>query len=489
MLGKLYKALQNGKSISLKNEKGTIILKGDTTYMINKANSGNLMVIYNPARKSDFSAFDLEIVTINNFEGKQIIEKTNALSYNYEDIKKELIAEINKYGPNKLFNRLIDVEAVIFRKAKVLAALEVLTGETFQTDRKVKQYELTLPNGTKKTQIALFGDDATYFQDNVRLKLKPGIPLRKLIEQQKPDVDELFAFGCLLALWQYKPIYIKVSKQLFERADEQNKEIETYEDQEIFELVGDRFERIEQGLVDVAANNNIKSNFHYIAIIEILARLQRQTNEECWLWVVKGKPNKYIYERAREKKAQVIDTNKIKHLTGETDKQRIKRIKEALLDLPNNKWYITATRGNDWKKIIVCPVQWEIEQNYENGKLTEVYKMILNRKVFRINEQFILHEANTYTRLLSSKIPSRSTAKAAALVTYLRAYNNSENSKRVSYLSLKRAAELIGWKSKYDQRRKAMVKNEVIRYLDYLKETGVIECYKIMKTGQFRIVH
>jgi len=65
MLGKLYKALQNGKSISLKNEKGTIILKGDTTYMINKANSGNLMVIYNPARKSDFSAFDLEIVTIN----------------------------------------------------------------------------------------------------------------------------------------------------------------------------------------------------------------------------------------------------------------------------------------------------------------------------------------------------------------------------------------------------------------------------------------
>jgi hypothetical protein len=486
MLGKLYKDLKNGESVLLKNSAGTVILKkSNVAYLFNSQIEDDYLLVFSNTNNDDFGSLFFDIVKI---KGNYSNLKTKAKPYDYKKIEKELLKEIQKYGINRLFTRLSKIQNIfIYKKAQIFAALEVFTGETFKTDEKVQRFEITKEDGTKFKQIALFDENEASWKGNDVLNVRKydTVPFRRMIDNAKKDLEgELFIFTCILMLWQFRPIYRKVSSVLAEKKYQTHTDIENTDG--IKELVGGEYRNIEEGFMD--QNNNL-DYYSFLVVFDVLEYLYSHSKNNRF-WVLKGKPRKDIYKIARDKDIEIIDTNKLRNLTGHTDKLILKRIKKSLLDLPNAWWYVKSKpdkEGRQWT-IKLRPVRAKTADLKQNDKLLiGVVEMIPEKELFEIKRRFITYEERSFSRLLYAGIPNKSLPHAALLLTYLMNYYNIENNHKVSYISLKVASELIGWKSKYDQRRKTMVKNEVIRYLEWLKKSGHIECYNHMKTGQFRI--
>jgi len=492
----LYKDLKNGQSVLLKSSAGTVILRNNNVaYLFNSQIEDDYLLVFNNTKNDDFGSLFFDIVKI---KGDYSNLKTKAKPYDYKKIEKELLYEIQKFGINKLFIRLSKIQkTIIYKKAQIFAALEVFTGETFKTDEKVQRYEITKKDGTKIKQIALFDENEASWKGNNDLNVRKydTVPFRRMIDRAKKDLEsELFIFTCILMLWQYKPGFIAASRNLIEAVDQSTWSFENVAGIKE-EIKEEDWQVTYEGLVD--DNSRFMPGVSYVALYHILNKVHRQTNKNSF-WVPLGKARKAFYKKAKQEKAEIIDSERIRKLLNINDKQKVKRYKKALLELPETNLYMVEKPDKEgqtyaYKMPIVLKISGE---GIKDDKINADFViLVLNTKLFKIIEgetDYSMVEDNAFLKIVESNIPPKCTKVASRLYNYLLNYNHDyirKNYLKRSYLSVDRAAEMIGWKAHLKQGLKGKTIKEINRYLDYLqKEAGVIEKYELLETGQYSII-
>ncbi len=240
---------------------------------------------------------------------------------------------------------------------------------------------------------------------------------------------------------------------------------------------------------ELDAKQGVITAYDYIAVFDVLARLQRTTGKDRF-WVVKGKASNEVIEKARKKKLVLIETDLIKETTGIKDTDKLKRVKDALSNSPNLFWRVRAKDRNDNPisiKIAVAFASMIIERDLEGVKgIERVTQLRLNDELFTVgDERFVLVEPQSFSQILA--LPLQTVNPAMRLFTHLMAYSNSFNGLRTSLINIEKAAELLGLSSWLAMGQQSRIIATLEDYLDKLKKTGTIECWKRQDNGAYKI--
>jgi len=400
--------------------------------------------------------------------------------YPYEKIEGELRAEILKRGINKIFNqvRLNDLENSIV----IGAIFEAFTGETLKGElgNTVKMV-LTSP-GTPYEKV-FYNPPKEPLTKNLEVRT---VTIREAIEHEKKSIDSLTrGFPEALLFWNEWPAPYKSSQLLFEKADDHNRP-ETWKDLP-FVPSGDQLEIVSE---ELDAKHGTITAYDYIAVFDVLARLQRITGKDRF-WVVKGKASNEVMEKAEKKKLVLIETDRIKELTGIDDTDKLKRVKDALTNTPRLFWKVRAKDRNDNDvsiKIAVAFTSMIIERDLEGVKgIERVTQLRLNDELFTVgDDRFVLVEPQSFSRLLA--LPLQSVNPAARLFTHLMAYSNSFNGSRTAFINIEKAAGLLGIDSWLTTGQPSRTLSTIEDYLDKLKETGSIEDWKKQDNRAYKVI-
>ncbi len=502
MLKKLLKDIEDGENILLESPEVTIIISHGAAWVLTE--KGRFMVT---GPKTD----DAGILTIlsksnsDNSSNAKIIEliRPSCKPYDLETVQKELRAEITKRGINKIYHQL--AKEPIKYIISTAALIENLTGKTIETATgKVEILTLEYQSGriskflnppsefTKKVKAA--AKDGAFFEvqhestDYTTSELKNyssgTITIREAIDLEKSFIDP-YSKGLaeLLLFWSKWPAPYKSSQLLFEKADNHNRP-ETWKDLPI--PFGDQLKILSE---ELDTKQGIITAYDYIAVFDVLARLQRITRKDRF-WVVKGKVSNEVIEKAKKKDLVLIETDRIKELTGIDNTDKLKRVKDALSNTPRLFWRIRAKDRNDKDvsiKIAVAFTSMIIERDLEGVKgIERVTQLRLNDDLFSIkDDRFVLVEPQSYSRLLA--LPLQSVNPAARLFTHLMAYSNSFNGSRTAFIGIEKAAGLLGIDSWLATGQPARALSTIEDYLDKLKETGIIEYWKRQDNGAYKI--
>jgi hypothetical protein len=271
---------------------------------------------------------------------------------------------------------------------------------------------------------------------------------------------------------------------LFEKADDHNRP-ETWKDLP-FVPSGDQLDVLSE---ELDTKHGTITAYDYIAVFDVLARLQRITGKDRF-WVVKGKASNEVMEKAEKKNLVLIETDRIKELTGIADIDKLKRVKDALSNTPRLFWKVRAKDRNDNDvsiKIAVAFTSMIIERDLEGVKgIERVTQLRLNDELFTVgDERFVLVEPQSYSRLLA--LPQKTINPTARLFTHLMAYSNSFNGSRTAFINIEKAAALLGLSSWFEMGQQSRIIATLETYLDKLKETGTIECWKRQDNGSYKI--
>lgn len=477
MIKKLFKDLRSGENILLESKDVVVALSHGAAWIFTENEryvitgpggdeSGILSLLSKGSANDDYSA---------------IVEMIRPLSklYPYEKIEGELKADILKRGINKIFNqvRLNDLENSIV----IGAILETFTGETLKGElgNTVKMV-LTSP-GTPYEKI-FYNPTKDPSTKNMEVR---RVTIREAIEHEKKGIDPLTrGFPEALLFWNEWPAPYKSSQLLFEKADDHNRP-ETWKDLP-FVPSGDQLKILSE---ELDTRQGIITAYDYIAVFDVLARLQRITGKDRF-WVVKGKASNEVMDKAQKKNLVLIETDRIKELTGIDDTDKLKRVKDALANTPRLFWKVRAKDRNDNDvsiKIAVAFTSMIIERDLEGVKgIERVTQLRLNDELFTVgDDRFVLVEPQSFSRLLA--LPLQTVNPAARLFTHLMAYSNSFNGSRTTLINIEKAAELLGLSSWLETRQPARLITALEDYLDKLKETGSIECWKRQDNGAYKI--
>ncbi len=476
MIKKLFKDLRSGENILLESKDVVVALSHGAAWIFTENErcvitvpggdvSGILSLLSKGSANDDYSA---------------IVEMIRPLSklYPYEKIEGELKADILKRGINKIFNqvRLNDLENSIV----IGAILETFTGETLKGElgNTVKMV-LTSP-GTPYEKI-FYNPTKDPSTKNMEVR---RVTIREAIEYEKKGIDPLTrGFPEALLFWNEWPAPYKSSQLLFEKADDHNRP-ETWKDLPV--PFGDQLKILSE---ELDTKQGIITAYDYIAVFDVLARLQRIARKDRF-WVVKGKASNEVIEKAKKKDLVLIETDRIKELTGIDDTDKLKRVKDALSNTPRLFWRIRAKDRDDKDvsiKIAVAFTSMIIERDLEGVKgIERVTQLRLNDDLFSIkDDRFVLVEPQSYSRLLA--LPLQSVNPAARLFTHLMAYSNSFNGSRTAFIGIEKAAGLLGINSWLSMGQQSRVTSTLEDYLDKLKETGIIEHWKRQENGAYKI--
>jgi len=497
----LLKDIENGKDILLEGPQATIIISKGAGWVFTKKQgyivtgskseaSGLLSSLYKDAGKKDAA----EIIRAAAPFCKR---------YSYEVIEKELIANIVKRGISKLFQQIRkqDLSSAI----STAALLEVFTGQKVDTgeDEKVNVAKIVYESGLEHNIIeppkeyinGMSGADNAVFSvenqkgKNISSKLASfavaKMTYREAIDLSKKSIDSLTRGFCeALLFWIEWPSPYKTSQLLFEKADDHNRP-ETWKDLP-FIPYGDNLKVVSE---ELDAKQGVITAYDYIAVFDVLARLQRTTGKDRF-WVVKGKASNEVIEKARKKKLVLIETDLIKETTGIKDTDKLKRVKDALSNSPNLFWRVRAKDRNDNPisiKIAVAFASMIIERDLEGVKgIERVTQLRLNDELFTVgDERFVLVEPQSFSQILA--LPLQTVNPAMRLFTHLMAYSNSFNGLRTSLINIEKAAELLGLSSWLAMGQQSRIIATLEDYLDKLKKTGTIECWKRQDNGAYKI--
>ena len=497
----LLKDIEKGKDILLEGPQATIIIGKGAGWVFTEKQS--YMITGSKSEASDL------LSSLYKDAGKK--DTTEAIRaaapfckpYPYEVIEKELIANIVKRGISKLFQQIRkqDLSSAI----STAALLEVFTGQKVDTgeDEKVNVAKIVYESGLQHNIIGppkeyingMSGADNAVFSvenqkgKNISSKLASfavaKMTYREAIDLSKKSIDSLTRGFCeALLFWIEWPSPYKTSQLLFEKADDHNRP-ETWKDLP-FIPYGDNLNVVSE---ELDAKQGVITAYDYIAVFDVLARLQRTTGKDRF-WVVKGKASNEVIEKARKKKLVLIETDLIKETTGIKDTDKLKRVKDALSNSPNLFWRVRAKDRNDNPisiKIAVAFASMIIERDLEGVKgIERVTQLRLNDELFTVgDERFVLVEPQSFSQILA--LPLQTVNPAMRLFTHLMAYSNSFNGLRTSLINIEKAAELLGLSSWLAMGQQSRIIATLEDYLDKLKKTGTIECWKRQDNGAYKI--
>jgi hypothetical protein len=167
------------------------------------------------------------------------------------------------------------------------------------------------------------------------------VTIREAIEHEKKSIDPLTrGFPEALLFWNEWPNPVRVSQNLFEKIDDNNRP----EERLLAIPVSKKF--APYGIAETSLNSDVVklSTFHKTAVFAVLARLYRMIPSNNF-WVIKGKATKEITSLAEENNAYIIDTETIRQLTNIKNEDQLKAIKAALWDLPFIDLWIRFNEG------------------------------------------------------------------------------------------------------------------------------------------------
>jgi len=501
----LLKDIENGKDILLEGPQATIIISKGAGWVFTKKQgyivtgskseaSGLLSSLYKDAGKKDAA----EIIRAAAPFCKR---------YSYEVIEKELIANIVKRGISKLFQQIRkqDVSSAI----STAALLEVFTGQKVDTgeDGKVNVAKTVYESGLEHNIIeppkeyikGMSGANNAVFSienqkgKNISSKLASfavaKMTYREAIELSKKSIDSLTRGFCeALLFWIEWPSPYKTSQLLLEKADDHNRP-ETWKHLP-FVPYSDNLKVVGE---ELDANHGVITAYDYIAVFDVLARLQRTTGKDRF-WVVKGKASNEVIEKAKKEGLLLIETDRIKEMTGIKDTDKLKRVKDALSNSPNLFWRVRAKDRNDQDVSVTIPVAFatmNIERNLKGNLegvkgIERVTELFLNHRLFAVeSERFVLLEPQSFSQILA--LPLQTVNPAMRLFTHLMAYSNSFNGSRTAFINIEKAAELLGLSSWLAMGQQSRIIATLEDYLDKLKKTGTIECWKRQDNGAYKI--
>ena len=477
MIKKLFKDFRSGKNVLMESQEAAIVLSQGAAWIFTE----NERYMLAGAGSDASSILSLLSKRSDKDDRAGLIDMIRPLSkvYPYEKIEGELRAEILKRGVNKIFNqvRLNDLESSIV----IGAILETFTGEALKGNLADKVKMVLASPGTPY-------EKAFYNPSKEILKENPGVravTVREAIEHEKKSINGLTrGFPEAILIWNEWPAPYKSSQLLFEKADDHNRP-ETWKDLP-FVPSGDQLDILSE---ELDTKHGTITAYDYIAVFDVLARLQRITGKDRF-WVVKGKASNEVIEKAKKKDLVLIETDRIKELTGIDDTDKLKRVKDALSNTPRLFWRIRAKDRDDKDvsiKIAVAFTSMIIERDLEGVKgIERVTQLRLNDDLFSIkDDRFVLVEPQSYSRLLA--LPLQSVNPAARLFTHLMAYSNSFNGSRTAFIGIEKAAGLLGINSWLSMGQQSRVTSTLEDYLDKLKETGIIEHWKRQENGAYKI--
>lgn len=403
-----------------------------------------------------------------------IVEMIRPLSklYPYEKIEGELKADILKRGINKIFNqvRLNDLENSIV----IGAIFEAFTGETLKGElgNTVKMV-LTSPGTPYEKVFYNPPKDASTKNMEVRT-----VTIREAIEHEKKSIDPLTrGFPEALLFWNEWPNPVKVSQNLFEKIDDNNRP----EERLLAIPVSKKF--APYGIAETTLNSDVVklSTFHKTAVFAVLARLYRMIPSNNF-WVIKGKATKEITSLAEENNAYIIDTETIRQLTNIKNEDQLKAIKAALWDLPFIDLWIRFNEGGLLEKF---KSQIVFRQELYLKDHSRILAITLPKSLWG-DDRFVLIEPWAYPSLHA--LPGNKQKPASRLIDFLMTKNSRENGKRTSYISLKVAADCIGYGSRLNARHKNDTINTINEYLNDLCAVGAIEAWELQENGAYKVI-
>ena len=476
MIKKLFKDLRSGENVLMESQEATIVLSQGAAwiftenerYMLAGTESGvsNILSLLSKGPDDDRAG---------------LIDMIRPLSkvYPYEKIEGELRAEILKRGINKIFNqvRLNDLEYSIV----IGAILETFTGEALKGNL-IDKVKMVLASPGTPFEKAFYNPSKEILKENRGVRV---VTVREAIEHEKKIINGLTrGFPEAILFWNEWPAPYKSSQLLFEKADDHNRP-ETWKDLP-FVPSGDQLDVLSE---ELDTKHGTITAYDYIAVFDVLARLQRITGKDRF-WVVKGKASNEVMEKAEKKNLVLIETDRIKELTGIADIDKLKRVKDALSNTPRLFWKVRAKDRNDNDvsiKIAVAFTSMIIERDLEGVKgIERVTQLRLNDELFTVgDERFVLVEPQSYSRLLA--LPQKTINPTARLFTHLMAYSNSFNGSRTAFINIEKAAALLGLSSWFEMGQQSRIIATLETYLDKLKETGTIECWKRQDNGSYKI--
>lgn len=370
--------------------------------------------------------------------------------YPFEEVEKELKSAIKRRGVTKIFNH---VKKGGENAARTAAVLETFTGLTVDC----------------------------------------SVSERKAIEKAKADVDPLtLGFEEALTFWAGYPGPISVSQKLFEKIDDNNRPEKRLKDVPAAEkplpvlFFPDELELVGTGL----ESDTIKlTAAHKAAIFGVLARLARITGKNTF-WIVKGKASKELKELVKRKGVTLIDTDKIRELTGIENERQLRNVKSALWDLPNVKIWNRYAKG-DGKFIketanVVDAITRELESGANINGLSGVAMITLPPGLWK-NGRYVLIEPWAYPNILS--LPPNKQGPASRLLDYLMTNTHRDDGgKRLRFVDVKDAAECIGYLKMYQDWHKESVLEKIGEYLNALIEIGAIDSWKLQENGAIKVI-
>ena len=102
------------------------------------------------------------------------------------------------------------------------------------------------------------------------------------------------------------------------------------------------------------------------------------------------------------------------------------------------------------------------------------------------DDRFVLIEPWAYPSLHA--LPGNKQKPASRLIDFLMTKNSRENGKRTSYISLKVAADCIGYGSRLNARHKNDTINTINEYMNDLCAVGAIEAWELQENGAYKVI-
>ncbi len=452
MLKKIFDNLKNGKNALIENtaKRWALVISHGIVFVVNDEGLSFLTKEQDASKVFEVIIGEGIGLTYSRIDVLRPLCKV----YPFDEVEKELKNAIRKRGVTKLYfqvKKKSEEEAI-----RTAAVLETFTGLTVDC----------------------------------------SVGERKAIEKAKGDVDPLtLGFEEVLTFWGDYPGPVSVSQNLFEKIDDNNRPSARLNVPEADKALPVLFRPSEQLeiVVEGLESDTVKlTAAHKTAIFGVLARLYRITRKNTF-WVIKGKVSKELKALVERKGVTLIDTDKIRELTGIENERQLRLIKNALWDLPDIKiWKRYAMNNSKGERVIVkekasvvYAVTRELEEKENINGLSGVSIISLPEALWN-DERYVLIEPWVYPNIHS--LPANTQGPASRLVDSLMAYAHREDGKRWRFLKVEEAAECIGYLQRYQDGHKELVVEKISEYLNALVKIGAIDSWQLQDNGAYKVI-